>query len=115
MKRRRLSSLQRTRIFDAVSGQCCICGVRINAERGEKFIVEHVIPLWLGGADDETNMRPAHEKCAIAKTVAEAPVKAKSDRIRAKHLGIKKHVRNPLPCGRGSPWRKKMNGTVERR
>jgi 5-methylcytosine-specific restriction enzyme A len=104
MKRRRLSRLQRTKIFDDAGALCCICGARINAERGERWIVEHVVPLWANGADDETNMRPAHEKCAIAKTVAEAPVKAKSDRIRAKHLGIKK----PRTMRR---WRK-FNGQI---
>lgn len=89
-KRRSITRAMRRRIFDAVKGICCICEIRIDAERGDKWIVEHVKPLWLGGADDETNMRPAHQHCAVKKTAAEAPVKAKSDRVRAKHLGIKK-------------------------
>jgi hypothetical protein len=32
-----------------------------------------------------------------------------------KKTGKKRHVRNPLPCGRNSPWKKKMDGTVVRR
>jgi 5-methylcytosine-specific restriction protein A len=86
-KRQRLSRLHRTRIFDDAHGICCICG---GAIEGKRFVVEHVKPLWLGGPDDDTNRKPAHEKCAIAKTVSEAPVKAKTDRQRAKHLGIRK-------------------------
>lgn len=89
-KRRPLTRLARRRIFDNAEGVCCLCGLPIHASRGDKIVIEHLKPLWLGGADDETNMRPAHYRCAIAKTVGEAPVKAKSDRVRAKHLGIRK-------------------------
>lgn len=104
MRRKSLSRLARTRIFDAANGYCCICDLRIDAERGDKWIVEHVKPLWLGGADDETNMQPAHQICAITKTIQEAPVKAKTDRVRAKHLGIRK----PRTITR---WRK-FNGQI---
>lgn len=93
-RRRKLSRLQRTCVFDSTGGVCCLCHQPIQAERGERWIVEHIKPLWLGGADDSTNMGPAHERCAINKTANEAPVKAKSDRVRAKHLGIKKPRRS---------------------
>lgn len=88
MKRKPLTRLQRVKLFDAHSGVCCICEQYIH--RGQRFVVEHVKPLWLGGADDISNMGPAHQSCAIQKTVKEAPVKAKTDRVRANHLGIKK-------------------------
>lgn len=89
-KRKPLSRLARVRIFDAHRGTCCICHFKIDAGRGQKWIIEHIIPLWLGGDDDERNMGPAHEKCARDKTAQEAPVKAKSDRVRANYLGIKR-------------------------
>jgi 5-methylcytosine-specific restriction protein A len=92
MKRRRLTALQRTKVFDRDSGRCCLCGLKINTPK-DKWILEHVVPLWLSGADDESNMAPAHYHCAIEKTRKEAPVKAKSDRVRARHLGIKKRRR----------------------
>jgi 5-methylcytosine-specific restriction enzyme A len=88
-RRRKLSRLQRIGVFDRAGGVCCLCPHKIDFLK-EKWIVEHIKPLWLGGADDETNMGPAHERCAIDKTAGEAPVKAKGDRIRARHLGIKK-------------------------
>lgn len=103
MKRKHLTRLTRTRIYDAANGECCICGLYIHAARGDKLVIEHVKPLWLGGADDETNMRPAHQRCAIKKTVAEAPIKAKTDRMRASSLGLKKR-------GRTIPGRK-FDGT----
>lgn len=115
MKRRSLSRLMRVRIFEAASGNCVLCKLPINAARGDKWIVEHIKPLWLGGADDETNMGPAHYKCAIDKTVNEAPIKAKSDRIKARNLGIKKTTRNPIPGSKASGWKRKMDGTVVKR
>lgn len=86
--RKTLSRLARVRIWDAHHGTCCICYTKIP--HGKPWIVEHIKPLWLGGEDDERNMGPAHEHCARDKTSKEAPVKAKSDRVRANHLGIKK-------------------------
>lgn len=91
-KRRSIGRVMRTRIFDRDGGVCCLCGLVIDAPK-QKWILEHRKPLWLGGADDESNMAPAHYHCAIEKTKAEAPVKAKSDRVRARHLGIKKRRR----------------------
>jgi 5-methylcytosine-specific restriction protein A len=103
MKRRRLTALQRTKVFDRDSGRCCLCGLKINTPK-DKWILEHVVPLWLSGADDESNMAPAHYHCAIEKTRKEAPVKAKGDRVRARHLGMKK----PRTIRR---WRK-FDGTI---
>lgn len=114
MKRKPLTRLQRVKLFDEHKGECCLCNLPIRAERGERFIVEHIKPLWLGGADDLSNMAPAHERCAIAKTTREAPIKAKSDRVRARHLGIKKSGR-PMPGSRASGFKKRMDGRVERR
>lgn len=113
-KRRSLSRLMRTRIFDNAQSTCCLCHFKINAEMGERWIIEHKKPLWLGGADDESNMGPAHERCAIQKTVGEAPIKAKSDRVRANYLGIKRTGR-PMPGSRRSRFKRKVNGTVELR
>ncbi len=111
MKRKPLSRLARVRIFDSTGGACCICSLLISDKR---WIVEHRKPLWLGGADAETNMAPAHERCAIEKTTSEAPVKAKTDRQRAAHLGIRRRQGRPMPGTRASGIRKRMDGTVER-
>lgn len=89
-QRKPLTRLQRVKLFDDHHGVCCICHFKINAALGDKFIIEHIKPLWLGGEDNERNMGPAHEHCARDKTSAEAPVKAKSDRVRANHLGVRK-------------------------
>jgi hypothetical protein len=114
MKRKPLTRLQRTALFDAAHGICCLCDLPIRAGRGEMW-VEHLKPLWLGGADDRSNMGPAHVPCARAKTSGEAPQKAKSDRVRANYLGIRKRPRGrPLAGTRASGIRRRMNGNVER-
>lgn len=87
MKRRSVTTAMKVRIFDAAKGICHICGLPIDATRGEKWQAEHVIPLWNGGKDDESNMRPAHVDCHAGKTKEEAPVRAKGTRQRAKHIG----------------------------
>lgn len=111
MTRRSLTRLQRVRIFDAAGGVCHICQARIHAGRGERWDVEHVKPLSLGGSDNEANMRPAHVGCHSQKTKDEAPTRAKVYRIRAKHLGIKKSGRG-FPGGKSSAFKKKVDGTV---
>lgn len=114
-KRKPLSRLARVRIFDNAHGTCCLCYTKINAERGAKWIVEHIKPLWLGGDDGERNMGPAHLSCAHYKTSKEAPVKAKSDRVRANHLGIRKPRQHRWGYGKDDPFKKKITGEVVRR
>ena len=115
MKRKSLSRVARTRIFVDNGGMCCICQVPIYPASGEKFIIEHKDPLWLGGADDETNMAPAHERCAIEKTRREAPIKAKNDRQHANNIGIhRKSKGRPMPGTRASGIRKRMDGRIEK-
>jgi 5-methylcytosine-specific restriction endonuclease McrA len=41
----------------------------------------------MGGADDETNLRPAHKRCHLRKTVTDVAAIAKAKRIEAKHIG----------------------------
>ena len=86
--RRTISRLARVRVFDSYGGICHICRFRIQV--GQAWDCEHIKPLWLGGEDTETNMAPAHKVCHRTKSADESPQRAKSNRVRAKHLGIKK-------------------------
>lgn len=112
MTRRSLTKLQRARIFDAAEGICSKCGTKINAGRGEAWDVSHEIPLEAGGADDESNMRPAHRSCHREHTAkVDAPLIAKTKRQRQKHLGVRSSSK-PMPCGRNSRFKKTMSGAV---
>src|SRR5262245_1870377 len=66
MTRVRISPTKRAEIFRDCDERCHLCGGRIDV--GQKWDVEHVIPLAMGGADDITNWRPAHTKCHKGKT-----------------------------------------------
>lgn len=75
----------RLRIFDRAKGRCHISGRKIMA--GEKWELEHVKALILGGEHRESNLAPALVAPHKAKTALEMGVKAKTDRIRLKHIG----------------------------
>jgi len=114
MKRQRLSTRQRVDLFHRHGGACHLCGGRIYA--GQEWDVSHAVPLELGGADDPSNMAPAHRRCHRQHTAAEdVPAIAKAHRREARHLGARAPSRHPLPGGRASPFKKRLDGSVVRR
>lgn len=90
LPRKSLSQNKRAELFLQHKGICHICGSRIHAERGEKWEVEHVEAREIGGRDDWDNLRPAHIKCHKVKTAEDKALIAKCNRVRNRHLGIRK-------------------------
>lgn len=88
-KRGSMSPMRRLRIFEAHKGLCVLCGGRIDGVR-EKWTVEHLRALGLGGKDDDDNCGPAHEDCRRQKDKVDVKAIAKAKRVKAKHLGIAK-------------------------
>lgn len=111
--RKAMSPTRRLRIWEAHSGQCCICGGKIDGVR-EKWIVEHCRALGLSGEDKDSNCAPAHETCAKIKTKDDVARISKAKAVKQKHLGIKKSS-NPMPGSKASGWKRNFDGTVERR
>lgn len=115
-KRKPMTPRMRLKVWEAHKGVCALCGGKIDGVR-ERWIVEHLRALELGGEDIEANMAPAHETCALMKTGGTAgdhARAAKAKRVKGKHLGIKKS-KNPLPGGKGSKFKKKIDGSVVKR
>lgn len=108
-----MSRSRRLRIWEANGGICVLCGQKIDGVR-QRWIVEHIRALELGGEDTDANCGPAHEYCAAEKTRIDHITTAKAKRIKARHLGIRKPTSRPLPGTRASGIRKRMNRTVER-
>jgi 5-methylcytosine-specific restriction endonuclease McrA len=111
--RRSLTSKERLRLFALHDERCHLCGGRIGV--GEAWEVEHVIPLAMGGADDDANRKPAHVKCHRAKTTDDAANIAKAKRREAKHLGARPRPKRPIPGSKASGWKKPLNGPAVRR
>jgi 5-methylcytosine-specific restriction protein A len=111
--RRHISTTKRVDLFKRMGGVCHLCHGKVNA--GEGWDVSHVIPLELGGADDESNWDVAHRTCHRAHTAAvDQPAIAQAKRREARHIGAHRS-RTPMPCGRDSIWKRTMSGKVVRR
>lgn len=111
--RKKWTPRQMLAIFDSSNGCCHWCGVRIRG--GEAWTPDHVVRLADGGADSIENVRPIHRRCHEEKTGGEARRGAKADRQAARHLGVTAQPKRPFPGSKASGWRKRINGTVERR
>ena len=104
-KRKAMSPSRRLRIFEAHKGLCCHCGGKIDGVR-EKWIVEHLRALGLGGEDEDGNCAPAHEDCRRIKDKDDVSRIAKAKRVKAKHMGIKKPSAWPQkPKGMKYNWK----------
>lgn len=91
----------RLRVFEREGGRCHRCRRKIAA--GERWTLEHVKALINGGANAERNLAVTCDWCLPAKNAEDVAEKAKTARVKARHLGIK-----PKRSGfRG--WRR-MNG-----
>jgi 5-methylcytosine-specific restriction endonuclease McrA len=111
--RKKLTPRQRLAIWERDKGICCLCSHPIDGVR-QKWIVEHLRALELGGTDTDDNMGVAHVACADGKTHGKSgdhSMAAKAKRQKRRHIGIKE-TKNPLPGGKGSKWKKKVGGGV---
>ena len=96
----------RLRIFERHNGICHISGRKIMP--GEKWELEHLKALIHGGEHREANLAPALVKPHKEKTAAEMAVKAKTDAVRKKHIGITKPAGNIKSPGFTKPAKAKQ-------
>lgn len=105
----------KARIVTRQDGVCaCGCGVKLGV-CGEAIEFDHIVAVVNGGANREDNIQALREPCHKVKTRADVAEKSTVARKRAKHLGLKAPTRNPLPGGRFSKLKKRIDGTVVRR
>lgn len=94
--------------------RCEGCGIALTAGNIE---YDHDTPDGLGGEPTLENCRVLCVKvCHKRKTFErDNPIMQKADRSHKAHFKIRNRKSRPLPGGRDSPFRKKVNGEVERR
>ena len=102
----------RLRVWECEGGRCHACTRKISV--GETWTLEHRIALINGGENKERNLCLTCCNCLPAKNAADVAEKSKVAALRKKHLGIK-HTSRPMAGSRNSPWKRKMDGTIERR
>lgn len=101
----------RLRVFNAYSGICYLSGTIIRP--GDDWDLEHILAMCNGGENREGNLAPALKPPHKIKTKNDLRIKAKNDRVRKKHIGIRKP--STFQGSRDSIWKKKIDGSVVRR
>ena len=75
--------------------------------RGEKWFIEHVDALILGGPEAADNRRPSHvEKCKAKKDAADAAARSKRDRIITKDWQREAPKLRSAPFAQAAPKRR---------
>jgi 5-methylcytosine-specific restriction enzyme A len=87
-ERKRRSNKERGRVFALRGGICSICNGAIQA--GEKWEIEHRIPLEISRDDSDDNLDLAHSKCHKAKTKNDVKDIAKAKRRNERQKGIRR-------------------------
>jgi len=110
--RPRISDKKRRELFLLHGGICHLCGLKIDGTR-QRWEVEHVIPRSMIGrlADTDENMKPAHVDCHKEKTAEDKANLARAVRRQDRHTGVHR-PKAPLPFGRNSKLKRRMNGEI---
>ena len=113
MTRREFPAKVRLAAWDRSGGNCEDCGIKIITGQGPEY--DHDLPDDLGGEPTLENCVVRCIPCHRVKTREEdIPRITKARRLRKKaaNATARKAI---LPGSKASKWRKRMDGTVERR
>lgn len=114
-RRKPLTRSQLATLILSQEGRCKACGERLDFSRPKQVVDEHLCPLAEGGTNETENRALYCKPCATAKTIKEAPARAKSKRIaEGRTQADRRKQRGPTIKGRGfsKEYRKRMDGTV---
>jgi 5-methylcytosine-specific restriction enzyme A len=109
--RKDFSTRTKALAFQRANGRCEICGFKLTTAKHE---FDHSIPDGLTGSNDLSNCIVACLACHKQKTRGDVGRIAKAKRQHARDIGAYKS-RNPLPGGKLSKWKRKLDRTIVRR
>lgn len=116
MRGAEFSSKTRLAAWDRCGGLCEHCGRKIVGRLRPEY--DHIVPMHAGGHSTLENCQCLCNECHDLKTFkpidGDVPKAAKSVRLRKSAAGLRGASR-AMPGSRRSPWKKKMDGTTERR
>jgi 5-methylcytosine-specific restriction protein A len=115
--RRSLSDQQRAKLFLDRGGKCeGPCGRRLSSK--DVWHVDHRIALENGGTNDPPNLQILCAWCHKPKTASDAKLAAKGRAQAVAHVIPTSQRRKkgpPIPGSKRSKFKRKMDGTIERR
>lgn len=111
-KRAEFSRRTKLNAWERAGGACEACGRKLFP--GDRIEYDHRVTCEQGGGNDLGNCQVLCGWCHNGKTATDARRSAKSRSVRAGHVGAKK-AKAPLPGGRQSRWKRKINGEVVER
>lgn len=109
-KRQEFSKQTKLAAWQRAGGHCeCGCGQKIIAGDGPEY--DHRLEARLGGDASLENCVVLRKRCHAAKTSERRPEIDKVRRGFEKRIGARKKSK-PMPFGRASALKKKLNGDV---
>ena len=103
-----MGKARRLRLYLACNGRC-ECGAKVPMAG---TVIDHRIPLFMGGADDDANLRFLCRACDKLKTANDAAERGHVKRLLARQDGSRR-PRQPIPSrGFDKSKTKKFNGEV---
>lgn len=109
-KRKKFSQKERERLLVLNGFRCYLSGIEIKP--GDAFEIEHVIPLALGGTNDDDNLRLALCDPHKAKTKADVGSIAKAKRLEKKADPLTRKPSRMQSRGFQTNLTKRFDGTV---
>lgn len=111
-RRSHLTKKRKAELFLAAGGKCGICREKIMG----KVEWDHIQALIFNGTNAADNWQPLHPECHRPKSAGEHRANSKAKRLhRTFVLGEKRNKRKIASRGFDRKWRRKVNGTTERR
>lgn len=111
-ERKSLTPQQKAKLFLERDGRCHRCTRKLRS--GDHWTDEHIIALQNGGTNDWENRGICCSNCFKPKNAEDAKKAAKGRRVAVQTFVPRRErqSKKPMPFGKNSRFKKKMNGQI---